>query len=180
MNLSAAWNRVGERVVPWSERTVQSLAVISLYLSGIFALILVPLELLTALAKHAGSYDGKILSLTPLGGWLLIGLVGLTFLWSIIVGGFAKALFTRKHLGWFWLLLFGLGLLIGLTMFFDQMDSAMRAFFAEPRGDNPKVAGFIAFWALMIGYASKAVWDEARDRVSQRVASFLPKDEVGK
>lgn len=176
MKLRDSWRRLGESVVPWSEHSVRSLAVMSLYLAGIIALILVPLELLSVVARHAGSYDGKVLVLTPLGGWLLVGLVGLTFIGSIMVGGFAKALFTREHLGRIWLLLFGLGLLIVLTLLFDEMKGAMRAFSAEPRGDNPKVAGFIAFWALMTGYASKAVWDEARDRVSQRVMSFFPKE----
>ena len=71
-----------------------------------------------------------------------------------------------------WLVLFGLGLLAGLSTMFDHMRSAMGAFAAGQHGDNPKFTGFVAFWLLMVGYAGKAVWDELRDRVGKWLEPF--------
>ncbi|MFW2853861.1 hypothetical protein ACM61V_18475 [Sphingomonas sp. TX0543] len=167
MALRSGWRRLGTWVIPNAEKTLKSVIVIGAYLIGIFGLIVGPLSLLTAIAKHAGTTDGRIVHLTPLGDWLVAALMGATFLWSITVGGFAKACLTRQHLQLMWLFLFGLGLLAGLSMMFDQMRGAMAAFAADQHGDNPKFAGFIAFWILMVGYAGKAVWDEPRDRVGK-------------
>lgn len=167
MGLRSRWRRLGMRVIPNAEKTLKSVIVIGSYLMGIFGLIVGPLSFLTAIAKHAGTTGGGIVHLTPLGDWLLAALMGATFLWSIVVGGFAKACLTRQHLQLMWLFLFGLALLAGLSMMFDQMRGAMAAFAADQHGDNPKFAGFIAFWILMVGYAGKAVWDEPRDRVGK-------------
>lgn len=166
MGLRSGWQRLGMWVVPNAEKALKSVIVIGVYLAGIFGLIVGPLVLLTAIAKHASTTNGGIIHLTPLGGLLLNVLIGATFVWSIVVGGFARACLTRQHLELVWLVIFGLGLLVGLTVMSDHMHTAMGAFAADRHGDNPKFAGFIAFWLLMVAYAGKAVWDEARDRVS--------------
>ncbi len=51
----------------------------------------------------------------------------------------------------------------------------MGAFFAIHQGNNPKVTGFIAFWLLMAGYASKEVWDEPRNRAAEWMQGLRPK-----
>jgi hypothetical protein len=174
MGLREGWKRIGKRVAPHSERAVLSLAVISFYLLGMVTLMVVPLQLLTIVARRAATTDGAVIHLSQTGTWLLVLITGGTFAWSIIVGGFAKAFFTRNHLDRYWLFLFGVGLLAFLTAMFDQMRDAMSTFAAIHDGDNPTVTGFIAFWLLMVGYAGKAVWDEARDRIAERMRAFLP------
>ncbi|MCW2351764.1 hypothetical protein [Sphingobium sp. B12D2B] len=161
--------------MPKSEAALQSLVVMGLYIVGIISLIVLPLEMLSAVAYRAGTIDHGVLHLSPLGSWLLLVVVSATFAGSIVVGGFAKAFFTSNHLGWLWLILFGLAMLIALTTMFDQMRVAMGAFAAVHAGDNPKVTAFIAFWLLMVGYAAKAVWDEARDRSAKWVKSVFDK-----
>lgn len=178
MGVRARWMKLGEWVVPTSESAVLSLLVIAFYVMGIIALVTLSLGLLSAVAHRAGTIDHGILHLSPLGSRLMLAIVAATFALSIVVGGFAKAFFTRNHLGWLSLILFGLTLLVALTTMFDQMRVAMGAFGALHDGDNPKVTGFIAFWLLMAGYAGKAVWDEARDRAAEWFRSFLPKKDL--
>jgi hypothetical protein len=173
MGFRDSWRRLRGRIVPRCERAVLSLAVISFYVLGMVTLIVVPLQLLTIVATHAATAQGDIIHLSPTGRGLLKLITAGTFVWSIVVGAFAKAFLTRSHLDRTWLFLFGLGLLFALAAMADQMRDAMVTFSAIRDGDNSTVTGFIAFWLLMVGYAGKAVWDEARDRVAERIKGFL-------
>lgn len=42
-------------------------------------------------------------------------------------------------------------------------------------GDNGSALVYIAVWVLLCGYAVKALYDEARDRLAKGLTTFLPR-----
>ncbi|RIA46256.1 hypothetical protein DFR49_0790 [Hephaestia caeni] len=145
------------------------------YTMSMWALIAIPITLFVILTQTTGANVDGALVLTPVGRWLLYVLAGATFLGSIAVGGIAKVILRSRHLAGPWLFLIGLGLLFGLADMFDKIRIVVSSLHAGPHDDNAQAAAFFTFWLLMVGYAAKAVWDEARDRFCAAVQARIPK-----
>lgn len=166
MGIRRAWQQLGHSGAPHARRFIISLSVVLAYLLSMLVLIGVPPSLFLNVTRSAGANVQDNLQLTMTGHWLMYCIFVFTFAWSIVVGGFAKTFLKPRHLGWPWLALFGLGLLLGLTLMFDPAREVVGAMRSGADNDNDMVIAFFTFWLLMVGYAAKAVWDEARDRMA--------------
>lgn len=145
------------------------------YLMSMWALIAIPVTLFVVLTRTTGANVDGALVLSPAGRWLLYALAAATFLGSIAVGGIAKTILRSRHLAWPWLCLIGVGLLFGLADMFDTIRMVVNSLHVGPHDDNARAAAFFTFWLLMVGYAAKAVWDEARDRFCAAFEARIPR-----
>ena len=166
MGFRRRWMTLGAWLAPRGLRTLTNVSVVSVYLVLMMGLIIVPATLFLAITRRAGANVQGALVLAPAGRWYLYGAMAFTFLWSVLTGGFARALLRPRHLDWPWLALLALGLLLGLTKLGDEAREAIGQLHPGKNNDNAAAIAFFAFWLLMIGYAGKAVWDETRDRVA--------------
>ena len=176
MGIRTRWMALGRWLAPGSQRLLTNVAVVAIYVLMMLALLIMPASLFLVITHHAGANVHGSLQLTAAGYWLLYATLGLTFLWSIVTGGFARAFLRPRHLDWPWLMLLGLGLLVGLTKLGDGAREAISQLHPDAGTDNGEAIAFFAFWLLMIGYAGKAVWDEARDRVTAIVEREIAKE----
>jgi len=154
----------------WHERSARarrhltSIAVLIGYGVGMWVLVAVPAGLFLDVTRGAGANVGGNLQLSPVGFGLSFLVFATVFMWSIAVGGCARLFMRPAYFDWPWLMSAGLVVLLTVTFLFNGAREAVSQLHASASNSNAIVAAFFAFWLLMVGYAAKAVWDEARDR----------------
>lgn len=174
------WTAIGRWLQPRALRLLVAIATVAFFILGMLALIAAPLGAFVALINnHALSrVDKDILYLTPCGRGFLLLVVAATFIGSLAVGAYGRSLLKPRFVQLPWLALVGLALLWGLINTQDEIRQVASQIAGIKGGDNAKAAAFVAFWAVMVSYAAKAVWDELRDRLSNWIDGKLPKSDA--
>lgn len=159
------------------EHVLSSIAVLAIYSLGMFALVAAPLGAFSQLTSDPryGVVKSGVLSLTPAGQTGMMIAVAATFFWSAIVGGFARTFLRKRFVCWPALALLAVGMIWGLTNTLDVLRRAGSDLARAEGGDNLEAAAFVAFWALTVSFAAKALWDEVRDRISANIDAQIPK-----
>lgn len=159
------------------EHALSSIFVTALYGGGMIALVAAPLEAFAGITADPryGTVKDNILTLTPCGETALKLVVAGTFFWSAIVGGFARSFLRTRFVCWPLLAFLAVGTIWGLTTTLDILRRAASEIAKVEKGSNLEAAAFIAFWALTVSFAAKALWDEIRDRISAGIDARIPK-----
>ncbi|WP_010165100.1 hypothetical protein [Sphingomonas sp. PAMC 26617] len=173
------WLRVRDRVQPHARRGFFAAMISLVYVGGLVALVGVPLQLFLAITHGCGVAAAGVLQLSPCGRPLLIATAALTLGLSVAIGGMARVLLDREHLGPIWLAVLTLVSLYAVSASLDDMRSALSALHQLSRSDNITAGTFIGFWILMVGYAAKAAWDESRDRVTGQLRALIRRWDEG-
>lgn len=115
--------------------------------------------------------NGELTLLKP--GSFALG-VPLSFaaLFSWLAGGYARARFARLSSSVLLILSYSF-----VAIFISVAENVARAgaTIDATAGDNDFVLICVALWLLLYGYAVKAFYDEARDRLAKSLDTWLPK-----
>ncbi len=159
------------------EHGLSSVAVTALYGLSMIALVAAPMAAFAHITTDPryGTVKENILTLTPCGETALKLIIAGTFFSSVIVGGFARSFLRARFVCWPLLALLAIGTIWGLTTTLDILRRAASEIAKVEKGSNLEAAAFIAFWALTVSFAAKALWDEMRDRISAGIDALIPK-----
>lgn len=148
-----------------------SVAATGVYVMGMVGVTVLPMNIFLYLTEtpSLGGIDRGILQFSELGTAALLLLVAGLFAGSVIVGGVGKSLLRSRFVHGPVLLVVGLILLWVLVSTLDEVRQLEGNLSNLQGGDNGRAAAFVAYWAVMVSYCGKAVWDEIRDRVSDRI-----------
>jgi len=148
---------------PWNA-TMVAMSIIASYAIAMTVLVAAPLELFAIASHRCGTMATDGLHFSACGAPALVAIGAFTLLLSVAIGGWASVVFSHRHLSWPWLAVLTLVTVYGVSVTVERVPNAIDTMHEMSGGDSAKTGAFIGFWVLMVGYASHAVWDEARDR----------------